>query len=187
MALGERLSLAGRTCKNRWMRQSGATRGKRGPIALAELVGRVLDPVTARRGFATAELIAVWPEIVGSRYADCSRPERIAWPRGKSNNDKPGTLVIAVEGPRALLLQHEADQIVERVNGFLGYGAIGRTKIVQGSVSPGPSAQSLEEVPIEADALAELEHTLGNIDGEDLRSALDRLGRAILAERNKKT
>lgn len=169
------------------MRQSGATQRRRGPIALAELVGRVLDPVTARRGFATAELIAGWPEIVGPRYADCSRPERIAWPRGKANNDKPGTLVIAVEGPRALLLQHEADQIVERVNGFLGYGAIGRIKIVQGPVSARSSAQPLEEVPLEADALAALEHTLGNVDGEDLRSALDRLGRAILAERNKKT
>jgi hypothetical protein len=169
------------------MRQSGAMQRKRGPVALAELVGRVLDPVTARRGFATAELIAGWPEIVGIRYADCSRPERVAWPRGRANNDRPGTLVIAVEGPRALLLQHEADQIVERVNGFLGYGAIGRIRIVQGSVSPRSSAQAVEKVPLAAHDLAKLEDALAHVDGEALRSALDRLGRAILAGRNKKT
>jgi hypothetical protein len=169
------------------MRQSSAPHGKRGPVALAELVGRVLDPVTARRGFATAELIAAWAEIVGIRYADCSRPERIVWPRGKANDDKPGTLVIAVAGPRALLLQHETDQIVERVNGFLGYGAIGRIKIVQGTVSPGDSTQTREEVPLDAQDLAKLEDALAGVDGAEMRSALERLGHAILGERNKKT
>jgi hypothetical protein len=169
------------------MRQSSAPHGKRGPVALAELVGRVLDPVTARRGFATAELIAAWAEIVGIRYADCSRPERIVWPRGKANDDKPGTLVIAVAGPRALLLQHETDQIVERVNGFLGYGAIGRIKIVQGTVSPGDSTQTTEEVPLDAQDLAKLEDALAGVDGAEMRSALERLGHAILGERNKKT
>jgi hypothetical protein len=96
-------------------------------------------------------------------------------------------LVIAVEGPRALLLQHEADQIVERVNSFLGYGAIGRIRIVQGSVSPRSSAQAVEKVPLAAHDLAKLEDALAHVDGEALRSALDRLGRAILAGRNKKT
>lgn len=156
-------------------------------MALAELVGRVLDPVTARRGFATAELIAAWAEIVGIRYADCSRPERIVWRRGKANDGEPGTLVVAVEGPRALLLQHEADQIVERVNGFLGYGAIGRIKIVQGSVSPGSSSRTSEPLPLDADDLTRLNDALATVDGAELRSALDRLGRAILGKRNKKT
>jgi hypothetical protein len=165
------------------MRQSGAPHGKRGPVALAELVGRVLDPITARRGFATAELIAGWAEIVGVRYADCSRPERIAWPRGKANNDKPGTLVVAVEGPRALLLQHETDQIVERVNGFLGYGAIGRIKIVQGAVTAPASAERSEEVPLDAHELAKLEDALAGIDGAELRAALARLGRGVLGGR----
>lgn len=156
-------------------------------MALAELVGRVLDPVTARRGFATAELIAAWAEIVGIRYADCSRPERIVWPRGKANDDKPGTLVVAVQGPRALLLQHETDQIVERVNGFLGYGAIGRIKIVQGSVSPGASTQTTEPLSLDAHDLAKLEDALAGVDGAELRAALARLGRGVLGERDKKT
>jgi hypothetical protein len=169
------------------MRQSGTPHKKRGPVALAELVGRVLDPVTARRGFATAELIAAWAEIVGVRYADCSRPEKIVWPRGKANEDKAGTLVVAVEGPRALLLQHETDQIVERVNGFLGYGAVGRIKIVQGAVAPSASAQPPNEMPLDADDLTRLDDALAAVDGAELRAALARLGRGVIAERNKKT
>jgi len=169
------------------MRPSRTSTPNRAPIALAELVGRALDPLTARRGFATAELIAGWAEVVGVRYADCSRPERIVWPRGAANRDQPGTLIVAVEGPRALLLQHETDQIVERVNSFLGHGAIGRIKIVQGAVAAQCSASAPDERTLAPADLATLEDTLAEVDNPDLRSALDRLGRAILSERNKKT
>lgn len=169
------------------MRPNGTSLRNRGPVALAELVGRALDPVTARRGFATAELIAGWAEIVGVRYADCSRPERIVWPRGAANKDKPGTLVIAVEGPRALFLQHESDQIVERVNAFLGHGAIGRIKIVQSTVSSPPVVETPEKARLDPGDLAKLHDVLTEIDSPDLRSALDQLGRAILAESNNKT
>lgn len=169
------------------MRSAGAGSRYRGPTALAELVGRALDPLTARRGFATAELIAGWAEIVGVRYADCSRPERIVWSRGAANKDQPGTLVVAVEGPRALLLQHEADQIVERVNSFLGHGAVGRIKIVQGAVSSRPTVEAPDEPSLTVGDLATLGDVLAEVDDANLRSALDRLGRAIVSERNKKT
>ncbi|MBP0575597.1 DUF721 domain-containing protein, partial [Mycobacterium tuberculosis] len=43
----------------------------------------------------------------------------------------PAVLTIACEGARALLLQHEAPRLIERINAFLGYGAVGRLRIVQ--------------------------------------------------------
>lgn len=181
------LSLNQRPCETSDMRPNGATPRKYGPIALAELVGRALDPVTARRGFATSELVAGWAEIVGVRYADCSRPERIAWPRGAANKEIPGTLVVAVQGPRALFFQHEADQVIERVNAYLGHSAVGTIKIVQQSVPARTSARASDDSPLDAEDQTKLENTLANIESPDLHSALDRLGRAILAERNKKT
>ena len=105
---------------------------------LTELVGKVLAPVTARRGLATADLIAAWPDIVGARYADWTRPEKIVWPRNRGAVEgagEPALLVLRVDGPRAVLIQHETSQIVEKVNSFLGYGAIGQLRIVQGPVA----------------------------------------------------
>lgn len=169
------------------MRSKSTAPTKSGVISLAELVGRALDPVTARRGFATAELIGAWADIVGGRYADCSRPERIVWPRGAANKDSPGTLVVVVAGPRALYLQHEADQIVERVNGFLGHGAIGRLKIVQGGMPLTESARAAADIPLDATDKAKLDDTLADVESPGLRSALERLGQAVLADRNKKT
>ena len=136
------------------MTESGTAKRRRGVVALSELVGRVLEPVSARRGFATAELIAAWPAIAGPAYADCTQPEKIIWPRETNDGaPAPGVLYLRVDGPRAIFVQHELGQVIERVNAFLGYGAIARARIVQGPAEVG--------------------------DGE-LRDALDRLGRAVL-------
>lgn len=169
------------------MLERGGNNRKRGPVALAELVGKALDPVTARRGFAGAELISRWAEIVGARYADCSRPEKIIWPRATANDGQQGVLVVRIDGPRALLLQHEANQVVERVNAFIGQGAIGRIKIVQGAVETRKQPQSSVRESIDPQDETILTTTLAEIESDNLRSALDRLGRAILADRDKKS
>jgi hypothetical protein len=157
-------------------------------VALAELVGRTLDPLGARRGFATADLMAGWADIVGARYADCSLPEKIVWPRGAANEGGGGTLVVRIEGGRALLFQHEVGQIVERLNAVAGYGSIARIKIVQGPVGsrrrPAPAEPAAF---LDAQAESRLAEALGSVESDNLRNALDRLGRAVLGRRDKKS
>jgi hypothetical protein len=169
------------------MPERGGRQRKGGPRSLAEIVGRALDPITAKRGFATADLMAGWADIVGSRYAECTMPEKIAWPRGASPDAGAGVLVVRVDGPRALFLQHEADQIVERINGFLGHGAIARLKIVQGRVGARSKATEPASPPLGPQREAELASTLTGVGSDKLREALDRLGRAVLGARDKKT
>lgn len=156
---------------------------KRGPVMLAELVGKVIDPVTKRRGFATTDLIAAWPEIVGARFADCTRPEKILWPRGEDMEGAPALLVLRVDGPRAVLVQHEAGQIVERVNAYLGYGAIGHIRIIQAPVKGLGPTKPAAPPPLPADAEAQLAQTVAGVTNNNLRAALDRLGRGILREK----
>jgi hypothetical protein len=151
----------------------------RGPIAIGGLVGAIIDPVTRRRGFATADLIAAWPEVVGARYADCTRPEKIVWPRGE--NAGPAQLVMRVDGPRAVLVQHEAGQILERVNAFLGYGAIGRLKIIQAPVERPQTPETAAARPLSAAEETRLGAAVAKVGEEPLRAALERLGRGVLA------
>ena len=156
-----------------------------GPVTLASLVGRILDPLTARRGFATADLIAAWPEIAGPRYADCSRPEKIVWPRGEAEEGKAALLVLRVDGPKAILVQHEAGQIVDRVNAFLGYTAVGQVRIVQAPVgTSAPQAKGrTPELPAEDEA--RLNDALAEVADDGLRAALGRLGRGVLSNRGR--
>ena len=163
--------------------QAGKQR-RRGPVPLSELVGKVIGPVTARRGFATADIIAAWPEIVGARYAECSLPEKIVWPKGPDADGKPALLVLKVDGPRAIFVQHEAGQIAERVNAFLGYAAIGQIRIIQAPVKT-KADEPAGPLPLAPEAEARLAVTIAGVADEGLRTALDRLGRGVLSDRRR--
>jgi hypothetical protein len=135
--------------------------------------------VTARRGFATSDLIAAWQDVVGERFADFTRPERIAWPHGK-DAAAGGTLHLRVDGPRAVLVQHELGQIIERVNSFLGYGAIARVRLLQGEVA-GHDATREPVADLAAADAERLGAAIAPVEGEALRGALGRLGRHVLS------
>src|SRR5437773_1081027 len=100
------------------MAEGSKNQAWRGPQALAGSLGAVLAPIIAKRGFAAADLLGAWPEIVGPRYADCTQPEHIGWDR--AGTDPAGILTLRVEGPKAIYLQHETGEIIQRINGFLG-------------------------------------------------------------------
>jgi hypothetical protein len=167
------------------MSDSGEKGRRRGPVMLSELVGKLIDPATKRRGFATTDLIAAWPEIVGTRFADCTRPEKIVWPKGEAMEGAPALLVLRVDGPKAILVQHEAGQIIERVNAFLGYGAVGHLRIVQAPLKGIRPPQP--EVPrqLAPDAEARLAEAVAAVPNDDVRAALSRLGRGILTEKQR--
>ena len=162
------------------MDSSGTKPSRRGALALGELVGRVIDPVTRQRGFAATELLAAWPEIVGPRYADCTRPERIVWPQGEEAEGTPALLVLRVDGPRAILVQHEAGQIVERINGFLGYAAIGRVRLIQGPVRQAKRAVAPPSPELDPAAEARLAGALAEMPDGALRASLAELGRRVI-------
>ena len=94
----------------------------------------------------------------------------------------PALLVLRVDGPRAIFVQHEAGQIIERVNAFLGYGAIGHLRIIQAPVK-GQQAEAAKDDNLDPEAEARLAQTIAAVPDEGLRAALDRLGRSVLSDR----
>ncbi len=157
-------------------------RKRRGPIPLSELVGKLVAPMAATRGFAKTELAAAWPEIVGAQFAGFCRPEKLVWPKGPDSENRPAMLIVRVHGPRAIYLQHEATQIIERVNAFLGYRAVGQLKIVQGTVEPPARAPVRTAPKVDAAAESRLAAAVDGIASDGLREALQRLGRGVLSE-----
>jgi hypothetical protein len=99
---------------------------------LRELLGRLIGDAFARQGFASAELVTRWDDIVGAEIAAHSEPIKLQWPREQELQDgEAGTLVLRVEGPAAIEIQHLAGLICERVNRFLGWRAVGRLALRQ--------------------------------------------------------
>jgi hypothetical protein len=144
---------------------------------VAALVGKALDPLVRKRGLARAELIAWWPEIVGAPYAGRTAPERIRWPR----DGGAATLVVRCDPALALQFAHETARVRERLNGYLGYPAVGAVKIVQHPVGAGaPPDQPADKPASAAEIPPRLEERLGGVDGP-LGESLRALARAILA------
>jgi hypothetical protein len=154
---------------------------------LADMASGVIDPVLQKRAGINLALVQSWEDIIGPALGSQSRPLKILWPRRAHEDDpfQPATLVIACEGFAAIRLQHETGEIMNRVNAFLGFAAIGRIKIEQ---KPVPSAAPPRRRPPVIDAASEkrIEAATGGIEDEGLRAALARLGRSVLAEKIKK-
>jgi hypothetical protein len=150
---------------------------RQGLRAIARELPEVTRSAMARRGFAAARAIADWPEIVGPALADSSIPERLV--RGRSADS--ATLVVRVRPAAALELQHWLPQVIERVNGYFGFRAIGQIRLVQGPVTR-PQRRAPVLAPMLAPpAAAALEARLAPLAGSPLHDALLRLGKAVRA------
>ncbi len=155
------------------------------PVAVSDLAAQILDPVLRKRAGISIGLIQSWEEIVGARLASRTRPEKLNWPRRMSEDDpfQPATLVIACEGTAALQLQHEAGEVVARVNAFLGFTAVGRIRIVQKPVATEPRAPKPRPRALTQGEREGLSGQVHAIEDEGLRASLERLGASVIGSR----
>ncbi len=89
-------------------------------------------------------------------------------------------LTLKVDGPRAVIVQHQLGQIIERVNAYFGYAAVGQVRIVQAPLGRAKTPASVEDRPLAAADEARLKAATGGVEDQPLREALDRLGRGVL-------
>lgn len=159
----------------------------RGFRPLADTTSDLLDPVLRKRAGINLSLIQSWEDIVGANVGQSSRPLKIMWPRRLHENDpfQPATLVIACEGFTAMRMQHETGEIINRVNGFLGFAAIGRIKIEQKPLTGKQERRLRKPVDIPPSQARKIEGQTSVIEDDGLRGALERLGRSIAASKLK--
>lgn len=163
------------------------TKQGRGFRPLADTAAGYLDPVLRKRAGINLSLIQSWEEIVGSGIGQSSRPLKIIWPRRLHENDpfQPATLVVACEGFAAMRMQHETGEIISRVNGFLGFAAIGRIKIEQKPLTGKQERRSRKLAEIPPSQAKKIHDKTSVIEDDGLRAALERLGRSIAASKLK--
>ena len=155
-------------------------------MAVGAFVPGIVRKVFEAHGFPSAGILSDWPEIIGSDLAVITAPERLVWPRrgNQSHGDEEtpqkmpslrrsgATLILRVEGPRSLEVQHIAPQLLERINTYFGYRAVAKLRIIQGPV--------IREAPQEPPAREVKQVTLDKeIEDEKLRAALAKLGASI--------
>ncbi len=147
---------------------------------LRDVAGKIVGQAFTRQGFASAELVTRWNEIVGPEIARHCEPIKLQWqrpaPGALSGGQEPGTLVLRVEGPAAIEIQHLTNVICDRVNRFVGWRSVARIALRQAPLRRGERKPRRGADPA---ATARIAATLPGIADDDLKQALARLGAAI--------
>lgn len=152
--------------------------GRMQPIGAA--LPKIASKAIGKRGFAEASLITDWKSIVGDTLAEVSQPTKLSFRPGERTD---GTLHINVQGGVATELQHLEPLVIERINSHFGYGAVSRLRLVH---APAPARAKRKQIiparPLDRDQQQHLEQLLRDVEDDDIRAALSRLGNAIMTQ-----
>ena len=152
---------------------------------IGAFAANTFDAAARARGFATSALLSNWPAIVGAELAHFTMPDKVIWPRNREGGEETlppqgrrgegAVLVLRVDGPRAIEVQHRSGVILERVNGHFGYRAVAELRILQAPVRRKLRPAPAPPRPIDPDVLP----AGASIEDPGLRSALLRLGSGV--------
>jgi hypothetical protein len=144
---------------------------------LPDIAATLLAESFRRQGFNSSELVLRWSAIVGDDVAQYAEPLKIQWQKVPDGQPpQPGTLVLRVDGPAAIEIQHMSHVILERVNRYFGFAAIGRIAIRQ---APLRRATPRPIRVIDPQAVQSVAESLPESADPALKDALARLGAAI--------
>ncbi len=158
--------------------------------AVGSFVPKLAGKAFEKYGFHSAEIMTAWPRVVGAELAKFTAPERIKWPRGPANADGTGvhdstlggaTLVIRVEPARALDVEYRSAEIVDRINRYFGYRAIGALKLVQAPLLGSRPGEGAIAASLNAAQPAPMPISVEVDPG--LRAALEALWASVAAKR----
>jgi hypothetical protein len=180
------------TARKSMLRERSAGTTARPRAASARAVGTFVPRLTQKAfekyGFSAATLLTDWGTIVGPQLAAFTAPDRLKWPRHveacgdveAGAQGRPGaTLMLRVDGGRALDIEYRKRELIERINGYFGYRAVTDLRILQAPVgAPSPREVAAPRRPLPASsALPEV----AGIANEALRGALERMQAGIAA------
>ena len=154
-------------------RIEAASERHQGFRAVGVAVSKLATAVAAKRGGGMmVRLKADWSAIVGPEWA------LVAWPVALGRD---GVLKLHTRPMAALELQHRAPLLIERINLYFGRPMVTRLTLIQATLpaSPEPLALAMRS-PVDGDATV-LDPRLSDIADPELRAALGRLARAIVA------
>ena len=155
---------------------------RRPPPPAGRSLAPLLKALDGRFGQGAGALAARWREIVGPDIARRTEPVKLV----KGRNGAPSSLEIRVAGPSAALIQHQAQEILARVNLFLGAEAVQKMRVVQGPLrgpAEPPRPPPRRPKPLDAAEEAQLEQALADAPEGPLKAALTALGRGVLRHR----
>ena len=134
------------------------------------------------------ELLSSWKLIVGDDIAQYSLPQKLSFPKDERSN---GCLTIMVPaGAFAMEIKQNETRIITKINTFFGYPAVDKIKILQNGtpenfLTPKKPIDKVKKTVVSAEEESYITELVKGIERDDLREAVERLGRAVFENNNK--
>jgi len=149
-------------------------------VGVSEALSGVLGTMLRKRGFATRDLLARWPDIAPRPYDTLAVPAELKWPRG-AGHEGAVLYVRCTEGQR-LALAHQAPLIAAAVNRYFGYFLVREVKLHPEPMKR-PAPPATRPAPPPPEAVQHAESAVTGVDDTKLRDALKSLGEQVLSRR----
>lgn len=159
------------------------------PKHLSSFVPKATEKVMDKQSAMFGRLVTAWDTIAGPSIAAHATLVKLKFSGGRGKQQKmQAVLHLAVKGAFAPEIMHGKAQLIERLNGFLGYNAI--SDVVLTHREPDRTekrkrrkAPKTPAVKDEAKS-AEIGRLTADIPDEELQKALNRLGDAIISRQS---
>ena len=148
-----------------------------GPVPLSMQLASLTKNLLGKRGFSNADLLLHWDDVVGQELSKGVRPDKMTYPKGDRENAILHVRVGA--GSFAVVVEHQKNIIMEKINTFLGYNAVSDIKIKQDSLEIKNETPKQEEKKLSPIQCEELAKRLENIKDEQIREKLFNIGTKI--------
>lgn len=169
------------------------------PRPVSDLVPNLTKGIFGRTNMLFGKMLAEWAHIAGEEIASQTTPMELKFSRtsGKAAKGKDGkpkadktpskaTLHLAVQPAYALELSYQKNLLIERLNVFFGYGAIKDIKLIQNSeIMNNKIVKTAKTRPLTLQEQQKIDALVGDIQENDLQTALKNLGKAIVSRQDK--
>ena len=164
---------------NDWLNQKRGKAQYRPAPTAAVSVSKVIKPFSkkfGKGGSSASTLTRYWPEIVGERWAKISKPVKFT---GTHNRR---TLVISAPGAAATLITSANRTIIERLNAHFGNEYIHKIRVLQTKLIKVDKLSTISKRGLTPDEEHNLVKGLENIKSDELKLALEKLGRGVISD-----
>ncbi len=158
---------------------------------LAVSVSQLTSEAFSRKFVALGRILSQWADIVGAEMANKTQPIKIHYRKPKTKGEKPqASLDIGASSADAALLHYQKDLILERLNQLYGEKWITSIRFVHLASNSADFDDygyiPRPKQPPSKEDLVRLESVLGEIEDEEIRKRLEKLGQSVLRKERSK-
>ncbi len=150
--------------------------------ALSTIMPKLAKNAMGKIGVDFGNLIIAWPNVMGTDFASKCSIEKIDFKKDERGN---ATVTLAVQTYFATECQYQIPYLIDKINSYMGYQAVGSIKLKQIMTNPkslknNPLKQeTLKTRPLSEEDKSKINKPISSLENQALKETLQSFGEAI--------